>query len=326
MEIACSFFGKQHEPLKKIAQQLGVGYAVCTVPEMSSHARGYIPPWHMANLRLQQLEMESYGMKIAVLEGIKFLDPAKLGLPQRDKAIDDFCNLLENMHQVGIDTVCYNWMPVWGWFRTRIRERTRGEALTTAFCAEDLKNVPITAAGTVSSDMLWENLQYFMERVVPVAARNRIKLALHPDDPPFSPIAGVDRILTSPDAMMKAIDLYPSPYNGIAFCIGSFATMGADVPKEILRFGDRIHFVHMRDIEGTPRHFTETFPDDGKTDMYRAIAALEKIGFDGVIRPDHTPSLQGEDNLDPGYGMLGNLYTIGYLRGLLERAKGELHE
>lgn len=317
MEIALNFFGEHHAPLKAIAQQLGVKKAVCTVP-FAAKQSSYIDSWHSLALRSQQAEMASFGMEIGVLEGIKFIDAAKLGTADCDKAIDDFKVLLKNMSAVGIDTVCYNWMPVFGWFRTHMEVPVRGGASATAFRQDSLGELEDTKAGKVSGEKLWGTLEYFLSQVVPVAERYRIKLALHPDDPPVPSIAGVDRILISSDAMMRAIELVPSEYNGIAFCQGTFATMGCDVAKEIRRFGPRIHFAHFRDVAGTRDNFVETFADDGVSDMEEAVSSYYDIGFSGVIRPDHTPTFIGEDNRVPGYGILGNLYTVGYLRGLME--------
>ncbi len=164
-----------------------------------------------------------------------------------------------------------------------------------------------------------------MERIVPVAEEHGVKLALHPDDPPISPIRGVGRILTSPEAMLRAIDLVPSPANGITMCQGTFATMGAVVPAEIRRFAARgvLHFVHFRDVRGTPDKFVETFHDDGKTDMYEAMRTYAEVGFDGPVRPDHVPTMAGEDNALPGYQTLGRLFALGYIKGLAEAAAKE---
>lgn len=317
MDIALNFFGEHHAPLKAIAQQLGITKAVCTVP-FTAKQSPYIESWHTLALRSQVIEMERYGMEIAVLEGIKFIDAAKLGTKDCDQAIDNFCTLLAQMHHLGIKTVCYNWMPVFGWFRTHLEVPVRGGALATAFSLDAVNDLEETSAGPVKAEDLWKNLEYFLHRVVPVAEQYNIHLALHPDDPPVASIAKVDRILTSSDAMMKAIELVPSEFNGIAFCQGTFATMGCNVPKEIRRFDKRIHFAHFRDVQGKAEHFTECFADDGITDMEEVIESYYDIGFNGVIRPDHTPTFIGESNQNPGYGILGNLYTIGYLRGLME--------
>ena len=319
MEIAVNYFGPHHSDLLHYAQELGVRHCVCTIAASSDIAPAYMNPWDEVPLRMLQEEIASFGMDIAVAEGIKFIDAAKLGTAEKDRAIDDFCTLIRNLGKLGIRTVCYNWMPVWGWFRTRKRFPLEGGSVSTAFFAEDLDG--IADAASVSADELWANLGYFMKKVVPVAEECGVRLALHPDDPPVESLCGISRILITPDAMMEAIDLVPSLSNGITMCQGTFRTMGADVPAQILRFGERIHFAHMRDISGTAEAFHETFPDSGSTDMAEAIRAYRKIGFDGVIRPDHTPTMYGERNDVPGYAVLGNLFTIGYLRGLMEAVR-----
>ena len=181
MDIALNFFGDHHAPLKSIARQLGISHAVCTVP-LTARQSPYIEAWHPLALRSQVLEMESYGMRIAVLEGIKFIDAAKLGTGDCDQSIDNFCALLKNMSQAGIHTVCYNWMPVFGWFRSRLEVPARGGARATAFCSDDMQDVGMTSCGRVEGGMLWQTLEYFLSRVVPVAQQYCIKLALHPDD------------------------------------------------------------------------------------------------------------------------------------------------
>jgi mannonate dehydratase len=120
--------------------------------------------------------------------------------------------------------------------------------------------------------------------------------------------------------MMRAIDLVPSPNNQVTFCQGSFATMGADIPREIRRFGERgaIGFVHFRDVRGTPARFVETFHDDGQTDMFEAMRTYRDVDFRGVVRPDHVPTMAGEANDAPGYQILGRLFALGYIKGLVE--------
>ena len=156
--------------------------------------------------------------------------------------------------------------------------------------------------------------------IVPVAEEAGVRLALHPDDPPVPEIRGVSRILTSADAMERAVNLVPSPNMGITMCQGSFQAMGEDVVECIRRFGDRINFVHFRDTRGDKYRFHETFHDNGPTDMAAAVRAYRDIGYHGYVRVDHVPAMAGEDVEHPGYGSVGRLFAIGYLRGLMEMA------
>ena len=122
------------------------------------------------------------------------------------------------------------------------------------------------------------------------------------------------------DAMVGLIDLVPSPVNGITLCQGNFTLMTDDLPGVIRHFGeqDKIFFVHFRDVLGDVDHFVEAFHDEGKTDMLACMQAYRDIGFEGVLRPDHVPTMMGDDNNRPGYSSIGRLFAIGYIKGLRE--------
>lgn len=319
MKVAYSFFGEHHEKLKYYAEQLGIRHSVVTLPAASAYS-GYVRPWDYPVLAQLKKEMGNHGMSLDVIEGIDFIDSAKLGLPDRDQAIGHFCQLIENMGKLGIRTVCYNWMPIFGWFRSNTSIRGRGSAIVTGFSYDDVKDWPETSFGHLGRQQLWDNLEYFLKKVVPVAERCQVELAIHPDDPPVDEIAGIERILTSSDAMHHVTELVPSHYNGITLCQGTFATMGEDIPRAIRRFGgeEKLFFAHFRDIRGSRNDFTETFHDEGKTDMYEALRCYYEVGYQGVMRPDHVPSMYDEDNAVPSYGILGNLFAAGYMMGLME--------
>ena len=324
LKIGYAFFHPVHKIVEHHARELGVRYAV-TNAGWTGPYNAWTHEWDYMPLLQAKLEMREYGMKFAVVEGVGFIDPAKLNLRDRDECIEKFGILLKNMADLGIDTVCYNWMPVWGWFRTQNHMVLPGGATATSFDINDVPKGLISDAGLVKNDNLWENLEYFLKRVVPMAEKYKVKLALHPDDPPVSAIGGIDRILTSADAMQRVIDLVPSEYNGITMCQGCFAAMGEDVPAAIRHFGDqhRIFFAHFRDIEGEREHFHETFHNQGKTDMLEAIRAYYDIGFDGVMRPDHVPTMYDDKVNEEGYGVNGNLFATGYMCGLMEAVEGE---
>lgn len=323
IKIALSYFGEAHAPLNHFARQLDVRHCVTN----TCGPGGYAParPWDYLVLREAKQRCNDFGMEFSVYEGVDFIDEAKLGGEGRDEAVARFCALLENLGRLGVPVVCYNWMPVWGWFRSRVNEPGRGGALVTGFKASDVADAPLSAAGRLSADQLWTNLAWFLQRVVPVAEKCRVRLALHPDDPPVSEIGGIQRILTTPDAMMEVCALMDSEYNGIALCQGTFSTMNCDVPSEIRRFGKKgkLFFSHFRDIQGTPEDFVECFHDEGRTDMLEAMKAYYDIGYDGVSRPDHVPAMYGDNNASPSYGIYGNLFAVGYMRGLMEAVEKE---
>ena len=300
-----------------LARQLGLGYAVSAVPWDDD---GEPTPEYLPLLREKE-RFKDAGMELVVLEtSFPWADKAKRGLPGRDEEIERCRTLVRNMGAVGIPVACWNWMAVFNWMRTSTTIPSRGGALVTGYDHELMRNAPPTDAGEVTEAQLWDGLKYFMDAVVPVAEEAGVLLALHPDDPPISPIRGVGRILTSPENMRRAIDLRPSPNNGITLCQGTFSTMNADIPREIRAFAERgaIHFVHFRDVRGTPAKFAETFHDDGQTDMFEAMRTYRDVGFRGVVRPDHVPTMAGEANDAPGYQILGRLFALGYIKGLVE--------
>ena len=318
-------FSAHDKSLMAMAQQCGIDHVV-GVMDFDRATRGTDEaPWSYMSLVRLKSAYEDAGFAFDVLESRPPLDKAKLGLPGRDEQIDTAIELIENMGALGIGVWCYEWMPVFNWMRTSTTIPTRGGALVTGFDNALMKNAPLTEYGVVSEDQLWDNLQYFLEKIVPVAERAGVKLAMHPDDPPLSPIRGLGRIMRSVENFQRLIDLVPSPVNGITLCQGNFALMTDDLPAVIRQFGQqgKIFFVHLRDVRGTPEKFQEAFHDDGQTDMLACLRAYREVGFEGVCRPDHVPTMIGDSNEHAGYSSIGRLFAIGYLKGLREAVYAE---
>ena len=300
----------------RLAAQTGVKYAVTkAAPELT----GQLPPWDFESLRATKGRFEEAGFKLAALEGDEFdMSRIKLGLPGRDEDIELYQAMLENMGRLDIRLLCHNFMAGVGWYRSRVDIAERGGALTSGFDIEDLKgnDVPLV----IDEAKLWSNYSYFIKAVLPAAEKAGVVMALHPDDPPVSPLLGYSRILTSANAYRKLIALTDSPSWGIAFCQATFKAMGEDIFALIEEFGrqGKIAFVHLRDIEGTKERFHETFHDNGPTDMVAALAAYRDAGVDCLLRHDHCPTMAGEDNDRPGYAAVGGVFAVGYLKGIMD--------
>ena len=272
--------------------------------------------------------IEKFGLRLSVIEGYLPIENIKVGRDDGSE-LEQLKSLIRNMGQAGVGILCYNFMAGTDWVRTRLNAPERGGAKVTAFDLRDAERalrLGHDGAGAmgapdkerISADALWTRLESFLKELVPVAEEARVVLVMHPDDPPLPEFLGKARIMNSVESFERLVELVPSPSNAICFCQGTFAEMGVDVSATIRRLGSDIRYVHFRDVRGTAESFTETFHDNGPTDMVAAMRAYREIGFDGPIRPDHVPQLAGEDDGEPGYTIKGRLFAFGYLRGLMQ--------
>jgi len=241
--------------------------------------------------------------------------------PERDREIDNICRMIENASRAGIPMLKYN-MTILGVVRG---ERTpgRGDSSYSTFdYAHTPQDPPLTEAGPVSADTMWERITYFLRRVIPVAEQNKVKMACHPHDPGMPAdkgFRGVHRVLGSVDGLKHFIEINPSPYHGLNFCQGTVSEMLQDPNREILDviryFGSRkkIFNVHFRNIHGGFLNFQETFPDCGDVDMVAALKVYKEVGYDGCLMPDHVPIIQGDTS-----GRQAFAFAYGYIRGLMQ--------
>jgi mannonate dehydratase len=301
--------------------------------------------WTTQGLERLRDRIAAAGLQFAVVESIPVHEDIKLGRPARDRWIDQYCESIRAMGAVGIPVLCYNFMPVFDWMRTDLARRfpdgSTGLAYddaalasydlskgtgdlpgwATAYSAADLGAL-IAAYRSVTAEQLWENLAYFLERVVPAAESCRVNLAIHPDDPPW-PIFGLPRIVGSGPALTRITELVDRPANGVTLCTGSLAASPEnDVPTIARRLGarGRIHFAHCRNVAVTgERTFHETpHPSQfGDVDMYAVLRALNETGFAGPMRPDHGRMIWGETGR-AGYGLHDRALGAMYLQGLWE--------
>ncbi|MDF9747844.1 mannonate dehydratase [Natrinema salsiterrestre] len=300
----------------ELAKQMGVKDAVIHPLEIGDDKTN----WTFDELRGLQNWLEADGLEFSVIEGsVPLTDRIRLGLDGRDEDIQEFKQFVRDCGELGISTICYDWMGGVRWARTEAHNEARGGSLVTGYDNAKMQGGPTVPASERSREDIFAALAYFLEEVVPVAERAGVKLGLHPDDPPRESVRGVPRIANSVENYERILNVVDSEHNGVTFCQGNFAAMGTDVPAAIRRFGEKINFVHFRDVEGDADKFVETWHDNGPTDMHAAMAAYQDaVDDDVVMRPDHVPTMAGEDNSNPGYHTKGRLFAIGYMRGLLE--------
>lgn len=295
--------------------------------------------------RIQHLKgiVEAEGLRLDVIESIPVHEAIKLGLAERDVYIEAYQQSIRNLGACGVRVLCYNFMPVFDWVRTDLAmpmadgsnalayrhadlERidfSEGmpdmPAWANAYTAEELQAI-LNRYADISEDDLFDNFRYFLEAIVPVAQEADVRLALHPDDPPWS-VFGLPRIVRDAHTLGRLLDAVPSPYNGLTFCTGSLgASADNDLPSMVRQFAGRIHFVHLRNVRRDSAHdFHETeHPSSfGDVDMFAVVEALLSTNFEGCYRPDHGRMIWGETG-KAGYGLYDRALGVMYLQGLVE--------
>jgi mannonate dehydratase len=310
------FRADEHHKIR-LAAQIGIRHAVIDVKHVLKH----IPRTRYGEaLKTIKDDFHDAGMKFEGVESHPVsAEKIKLGLPGRDEEIENYLAVIQALAEIGVHLICYNWMAGIGWYRTQSDILGRGGALISEFDHRIAEKQGLTEWGEISEYEIWRNLEYFLRAVIPVAEQFGVKMALHPDDPPLSPLRGISRILTSAANYRRVLNLVPSPVNGITFCQANFKLMGEDIAALVSEWtGQKIFFVHLRDIEGTRAHFRETFHDNGPINLAQMLRVYYECGFEGPMRPDHAPTLDGESNDRPGYAMGGKLFAIGYMKGAMD--------
>ena len=244
-----------------------------------------------------------------------------LGKPgERDREIDGICRIIEALAEAGIGAAKYNF-NVLGIPRTESETGRGGQKLSTWRADQVTDGDTLTIAGTVSSEEFWGRIEYFLERVVPVATANKVRLACHPHDPMTPPgYRGFEtRVLSSVEGLMRFVQTCESPYHGLNFCQGTVAE-GMENPRaeigEVIRwFGSRkkIFNVHFRNIKGGRYSFTEEFPDNGDMDMPAALKIYQEVGYDGMIMPDHVPHIDADNSMETAFA-----FCFGYIIGVFQ--------
>ena len=313
----CLVWSIDQPHLIKLARQIGITHSIAS----TAGALGKVPRSQYGDTVAKiKARYEAAGMTIAAIESHPVpAEKIKLGLPGRDEEIENYIAAMEAIGAAGIRTVCYDFMAGIDWYRTRTDQPGRGGALSLAFDKKDSDNQGLTQWGRISEDTMWANIEYFQKAVIPSAEKAGVQMALHPDDPPIPELRGIARILTSARNYRRVMDMVPSPVNGVTFDHSIFYLMGEDIralAKEWCQ-QKKIFYVHARNLTGTRGRFLETFQDNGAIDFGEMFQTYYDNGFRGPVRPDHDPMLDGESNDHPGYGTLGKIFAIGYIKGVM---------
>ena len=290
--------------------------------------------WTFEELRDLKAAINAAGLELAAIENF---DPAHwydilLDGPRQAEQLENVKTIIRNMGRAGIPGMGYNFSiaGVWGHVEG---PWARGEAETVGFLGPDgpaetpipngmvwnMVYDPTAPAGTIGSvtpAQLWQRLTNFLQEIVPVAEEAGVRLAAHPDDPPMPTIRDTARLVYQPDYYQKLLDLQPSYYNGLEFCIGSLAEMTeGDIYEVVDRYTqqDRVVYAHCRNVRGKVPRYYEVFIDEGDIDMIRVLRIMQQNDFSGVIIPDHTPQMACAAPWHAGMA-----YALGYLRAALQ--------
>ncbi len=324
------------EKIKQIPQMKGI------VTSLYDEPIGEI--WSLDKILELKEEINKYGLELDVIESLPVHEDIKLGLETKDLYIENYKESIRNLGKAGVKVICYNFMPAFDWVRTSEEVSQYDQSVSLAYehskienMKDPVKELPdlpfwnfsgeelklfLEKYKNLTADMLWENLEYFLKKVVPCAEEAGVKLAIHPDDPPWD-VFGLPRIITNKESLDRLINIVDSPSNGLTICTGSLGVDSNNNLPEIIRyFGEkkRLFFLHLRNVKiRGPKDFIETAHPTpyGSLDMYEIIKACVEVGFDGPVRPDHGRMIWGETGI-LGYGLFDRALGITYIIGLIE--------
>lgn len=295
-------------------------------------------------------ECNKHGLIFDIVESVPVHENIKLGRGNVDELLDVYCKNIRICAKYGIKCITYNFMPVFDWTRTQLDKKAKDGSTSLVMYWEQMKDLDplkddihlpgwdssytqeevrelIQAYGELGEDGLWKNLKRFLDAVIPVAEEVGVRMAIHPDDPPY-PIFEIPRIITCEENIDRFLKLYDSKANSLCLCVGSLGCAKTnDIVGMTEKYAkmDRIAFMHLRNVyimdDGSfeeRAHLSKC----GSIDMARVVKALVDNNFDGYVRPDHGRMIWGE-NGKPGYGLFDRALGAAYINGLFEAYEKE---
>ncbi|MFC7063362.1 mannonate dehydratase [Halobacillus seohaensis] len=345
MKMTFRWFGETNDSIslqhiKQIPGVEGIVWALHDVPVGEE--------WPLEKIQEVKQQADQSGLSIDVVESVNVHEDIKLGLNTRDQYIENYKQTIEKLASVGVKVICYNFMPVFDWFRSDLNEPLHDGSHALFYDkakVEDINPLEIVRKNSdeldfkmpgweperladlahlfeayqdIKEEDLWENLSYFLQEIIPVAEAHDIQMAIHPDDPPWS-IFGLPRIITNAENIRRLLSIVDSSYHGITLCSGSLGANPLNHVGDMVReFADRIPFAHIRNVKVYENgSFIETShrTEDGSVDIYDIVKAYHEAGFTGYVRPDHGRHLWDEV-CRPGYGLYDRALGIMYLWGI----------
>lgn len=348
MIMTLRWFGSSFDSvtLKQIRQIPGVKGVITTL-----YGSKVGEAWSDEEVKNIKKEVEDAGLKIYGIESVNIHDDIKIGLPSRDKYIENYIKTLEVLGKNEINLVCYNFMPVFDWTRSDLAKVRPDGSTVLSYDQEIIEKIDpekmfeqidsnsngfvlpgweperlsrlkelFEMYKNVDDEKLFENLKYFLSAVMPTCEKYNIKMAIHPDDPAW-PVFGLPRIIVNKENILRMVNSVNSSCNGVTLCAGSLGSNPKnDIPDIIRSLKDKIFFAHVRNLEHTaPGKFQEAahLSSDGSMDMFAIMKAFYDIGFEGPFRPDHGRAIWDEVSM-PGYGLYDRALGAVYLQGLWE--------
>ena len=348
MIMTLRWFGSSFDSvtLKQIRQIPGVKGVITTL-----YGSKVGEAWSDEEVKNIKKEVEDAGLKIYGIESVNIHDDIKIGLPSRDKYIENYIKTLEVLGKNEINLVCYNFMPVFDWTRSDLAKVRPDGSTVLSYDQEIIEKIEpekmfeqidsnsngfvlpgweperlsrlkelFEMYKNVDDEKLFENLKYFLSAVMPTCEKYNIKMAIHPDDPAW-PVFGLPRIIVNKENILRMVNSVNSSCNGVTLCAGSLGSNPKnDIPDIIRSLKDKIFFAHVRNLEHTaPGKFQEAahLSSDGSMDMFAIMKAFYDIGFEGPFRPDHGRAIWDEVSM-PGYGLYDRALGAVYLQGLWE--------